>query len=233
MSHTVKLSPTHFPTARCFALAATLACAFIAGCGTNPYPYRVQGNNAMIAGRYDEAVTAYKAYLDIKPGEPDMRAALGQALLKNNQPREAIEALRIATLQDPETESYIDRLAEAYIASNRTDDAIRYLKTNTVDNGRVSDWLRLGKYSSLTGDNDLAQQALRTAARIDGGKTPGPQIALHDLALKLGDKKEADSRLRMAYYCDPQDSEVVVRMRAAGVTGGPGFGFVPSERLKP
>jgi hypothetical protein len=35
----------------------------------------------------------------------------------------------------------------------------------------------------------------------------------------------------MAFYCDSQDSDVIVRMKAAGVQGGPGYGFVPTERL--
>jgi len=218
--------PASLLVAGCLAAGATLA-----GCGTNPYPYRIGGDNDMLAARYQMATENYSKYLAEKPGEPDVRAKLGLAYLRNNQPIEAIENLRIAGIQDPESTQYIDWLAEAYIAASRTDEAIRMLRTNTVERGGVSDWLRLGKWASTTGDNDTAKLALVTAAKIDRGATAAPQIALHDLALKLGDKPEADRRLRMAFYCDNQNSDVLVRMRTAGVQGGPGYGFVPTERL--
>lgn len=212
--------------AGCLTIALTFT-----GCGTNPYPFRIDGDNDMLAARYQMATENYTKYLTEKPGEPDVRAKLGLAYLRNNQPIEAIENLRIAGIQDPESTQYIDWLAEAYIAAGRTDEGIRMLRTNTVERGGVADWLRLGKWASTTGDNDTAKLAFVTAAKIDRGTTAAPQIALHDLALRLGDKPEADRRLRMAFYCDNQNSDVIVRMKAAGVQGGPGYGFVPTERL--
>jgi len=216
---------------------AGLACgsmsivAVLSGCADNPYPNRINGDNAMLASDYPRAIEQYTAYLVSKPGEPDVRAKLGVAYMKNEQPIEAIENLRVATIQDPEAGQYIDQLADAYIAAGRPDEAVRMLRINTVDRGRVEDWLRLGRWASKSGDNDTAHQAFLTAARIDRGVNTGPQIALHDLAAKLGNKSEADTRLRMAYFCNPQDSDVSVRMKAAGLTGGRSFGFVPTERL--
>lgn len=223
--------PRFAAVARVVLAAGLLGAATLMGCANNPYPYRVAGDNDMQAARYGDATKNYGLYLAEKPGEPDVRAKLGLAYLRNKQPIEAIENLRIANIQDPEAGQYIDWLAEAYINAGRTDEAIRMLKTNTVERARVEDWVRLGNFAGKTGDSDLAKQAYVTAARIDRGMSAAPQVALHDLALRLGDQREADSRLRMAYYCDPQNSDVIIRMKAAGQKGGPGFGYIPTERL--
>ena len=192
--------PRFAAVARVVLAAGLLGAATLMGCANNPYPYRVAGDNDMQAARYGDATKNYGLYLAEKPGEPDVRAKLGLAYLRNKQPIEAIEAIRM-------------------------------LKTNTVERARVEDWVRLGDFAGKTGDSDLAKQAYVTAARIDRGMSAAPQVALHDLALRLGDQREADSRLRMAYYCDPQNSDVIIRMKAAGQKGGPGFGYIPTERL--
>ena len=213
-------------------LSLALGLALTAGGCNNPYPHRLQGDNAMQGGRWAEAVSEYNEYLSAKPESPEVRANLGRAYLNNKQYVEAIEQLRIASLQDPEAGVYLDWLGDAYIGAGRTDDAYRLFRSLTKENGRTSDFLRMGRYSMKAGDMDTAGQSFITAARIDRGRTAAPQIALYDYYTALKDTREADNRLRMAYFCDPQDSDVIRALKATGKTGGPGFGFVPTERLK-
>jgi len=215
------------------SLTLALGLALTAGgCGNNPYPHKIQGDNAMQGSRWAEAVTEYNEYLSAKPESPAVRANLGRAYLNNKQYVEAIEQLRIASLQDPEAGIYLDWLGDAYIGADRTDDAYRLFRNLTRENGRVSDWLRLGRYSMKAGDMDTAQQAFITAARVDRGRTAAPQVALYDYYTSLNNNREAENRLRMAYFCDPQDSDVTRGLKASGLTGGPGFGYVPTERIK-
>lgn len=213
------------------ALLLGVSLLTLGGCGGSAYAYRMTGDEAMKGGRYADAVEAYNESLDLRPGEPYVRNALGRALLANKQPTLAIEQLRVACLQAPENGAYIDDLASALIAAGRNDDCYRMLRANTSERGQLDDWLRLGRFAQKMGDMDVARQALLTAARIDRGQTVAPQVALFEFYYKIGDKVEAERRLRMAYYLSPHDPDVVRGMTEMGFKPQGFSGWVPAERL--
>ena len=218
------------PTCLALTLAASLP---LGGCRANPYPYRLRGDGAMEGGNYPLALESYQKYIEIDPGSPDMRNALGRAYLASNRPVEAIEHLRVATLQAPENDQYMDDLAEAYVRANRADEMYRLLRSNANERGGVRDWIRLGRFAEKSGDADVARQALLTAARVDRGQNLAPQLALHDFFVRIGDARNADQRLRMAYFISPRDPGVLRRLADAGVADIPAnYGFVPAERLE-
>lgn len=221
-------------TARAATITVLLLSAGLLGaCANtgNPYPYRSQGNEAMKGERYQEAYEAYSRYIELRPGEPDMRNALGRSLLALNRYEDAIEHLRIASSQDPENGTYLDDLCEGLLKAGRTEEMFRLLRGNTDNRGNVGDWLRLGRFAAKAGDPDTAKTALLTAARIDRGMTVEPQLELADLAWSLNDKALATQRLRMAAYVAPRSPDVANRIKNWNITTGPTFPLVPAERV--
>lgn len=191
---------------------------------------RFKGDDALQGGQYDDAVVYYTKYLEGYPGEPKVRTSLGKALLRGGHPREAASELRIAYAQRPGDDETMDLLSEAMVASNQHDELHRLLRTNAVDRGTPGDWMRLGRYSLSMGDTDTARTALLTAARVDKGQSPDPQLALCDYYWAIGDKPNATRRLQAAYYLAPRGTATMERMRKLGVNEGPMWaGVVPVE----
>jgi cytochrome c-type biogenesis protein CcmH/NrfG len=120
-------------------------------------------------------------------------------------------------------------MVEAMVAANKKDELFRILRANANDRNTVEDWLRLGRASMKMGDSDTAQTALLTAARVDKGQNAEPQIALVDLYRQLGRTRDAEARLRMAYFRAPQSTAVIQRQREMGNTLKPGDGWLPTE----
>lgn len=160
---------------------------FLGGCANNPDPYRVEGDAAMQTFRYDDAARAYAQYLEISPGQPEIRAKYGRALLAAGRPLDAAEQFRIAVAQAPNNDQYLDELCESLLRADKRDDLFALLRTNCSQRGRVSDHIRLGRFSQRMGDGDTARTALISAARIDAGRTAAPQIALYDFYASIGD----------------------------------------------
>lgn len=202
---------------------------FMGGCADNPYPYQVEGDTAMQTMRYDDAVAAYSRSLELNPGDPHVRAQLGRAYMKAGRPLEASEQFRIAVSQQLGNDACLDELCDALLAAGKHDDLYGLLRTNCADRGSVGDFIRMGRYSHRMGDGDTARTSLLAAARIDGGKTVGPQIALYDFYAAIGDRASASRRLRMAYFIDPKSTDVVSRIQQSGEIPGPTFGLVPSD----
>ncbi len=192
---------------------------------------RLKGDDALLGGQYEAAVGYYNAYLEGRPGEPTVRTSLGRALLRAGRAREAASELRIAYAQRPGHDETADLLSEAMVASNQHDELHRLLRTNAVDRGTTGDHMRLGRYSLAMGDTDTAKTALLTAARVDRGQNPEPQLALCDYYWAVGDRPNAVRRLQAAYYLSPRGTGTLERMRKLGISEGPKWaGRVPEEQ---
>jgi len=214
--------------AACAALVA-LACAAWGCAQKNAADLRRRGDHFLETGQYAQAVEEYHAYLERKPGEDDIRANYGRALLKVGRTAEAVEQLQIAYTQNPEDEAALDSLTEALLAANQPDTLFRLLRANAADRGRVSDWLRLGRASLRVGDTDTAHLGFTTAAKVDKGKTAAAQLGLVDYYLATNDSASALRRLRMAYFLAPLDPEVQARIRLLKPVTGPTFALAPDE----
>ncbi len=206
--------------------------ALLTSCGgQGPINERARADEALRGARYDEAVERYSRYLSMRPGEAEARNAYGRALLAQGDAVSAIEQLKIAHSQQPTNTKFLDDLCDAMIKGNQTEEMFRLLRGYTDAIGTVDNWLRLGRFARLAGDPDTAKTALLTAARIDRGSSIAPQIELFDLYNSIGDKAEANRRLRMAYYINPKDSDVVTRIAASKeLAGAPFYGLPPDER---
>ncbi len=213
-------------------LAATILTASLAGCANNPYPYREAGDSALKAQQWDKAAAEYEKYLEIKPGEPDMRHGLARAYIGQGKYLEATEQARTAYSQNPESPGYADTVAEALLLADRKDEMYRFLRTNCSERGRTDDWIRLGDFALRAGDADTAKTAYLSAARVDRGQNAAPQLALYEFFKQVKDPGNARLRLRMAYYAEPQAGDVISRLNAEGLQDTPGFGLRPLERAE-
>lgn len=91
--------------------------------------------------------------------------------------------------------------------------------------------MRLGRLMNAAGDRDEARRAYLIAARVDGGRSLEPQLALAELYASIGDEPNAVDRLRMAYYLKPKSERVLDLARQLDQIIGPTFGKRPLEQL--
>lgn len=187
------------------------------------------GEHAYKYGNYEKAADEFAEVVDRRPGNWQARVSLAKALLKLHHPAAARENLEVAFAVKPENAEILDLLAEAMLASGDVGDMTVELRQQAQSTNSVGDWMRLGIFLQKAGDFDQAEQALLTAARLDGGKSVEPQVALASLYREAGDDKAALTRLRMALYIDPTNQKVQDAIRSYGEIPGPTYALVPDE----
>ncbi len=191
------------------------------------------GNHALRTGDPTAAVADFGEYVERKPDYIEARYGLGRALIAAGRPREAVEHLIFVLDVDPLNDAYADSLAEAMYASNERDALTAFLARYASERGRVTDFTRQGVYAQKLGNLDEAQQALRTAAKLDQGRTARVQRTLANFYGSLGDRERQVERLRMAYWINATDDGLVEQIRAAGEVPGPTFAKQPTEWVAP
>jgi tetratricopeptide (TPR) repeat protein len=211
-------------------VVAALACG-LGGCASQRplVDVRASGDRALESGEFDKALKDYTEYVDRNPGDAAVQNSLARTLLATEQPALAVEHAWQAFDASPGEDEYIETLAQAMFKAGQISEMQNFLRDQTQGRGRVQDYLRLGRYSAAAGDADSAEVALKTGAELDKGRTLAPQLALADLYRRIGDAKNEVTRLRMALYLDPVNSEVNERLRALGEVPGPSFALQPSE----
>lgn len=215
-------------------LLATLL-ATMAGCATQR-PLHILHADAANAAKFGDAEVAkadYEEYITRKPDDPEKRYEYSQVLMKLGDYRGAMEQLNIACDVDPTNDKYLDAYAEAMFAANERDALTTNLTRATLERGRVSDYLRLGRFSVRLGNADEAQQSFLTAAKLDQGRTVGPQLELAEFYGSMGDRPRQIRRLRMAYAIEPANPDVLAKARELGEVVGPSFGLMPEEAIVP
>jgi predicted Zn-dependent protease len=212
-------------------LAGGLVVAVLFGCNTpRPLPtVQEQGDRAFRDGNYAMAREEYKEYSTRKPGEAAVELQLARTYLELGDPQEALFHAQQAYDLRPGDDEYIETYAQALLAAGRTDQVHRFLRNMAQDRGRVGDYIRLGRFAAKMGDADGAEHALTTAAVMDRGRTAEPQLALADFYRSIGDGEHEKERLRMALYVDPQNADVMQRLRAMGEIPGPSLALRPAE----
>jgi tetratricopeptide (TPR) repeat protein len=216
---------------RTHGLVVALAALLLAGCNTvRPLPtVRESGDRFYSRGQFEQAAADYKEYTDRKPGEPSVQLAYAKTLLALHQPDPAVEHATIAFDQHPTDDDYIETRAQALFDAKKTGELDRFLRGQTSGRGLPADYIRQGRYLAKLGDADGAETSLKVAAKLDGGRTPEPQLALADFYHGIGDRASELQRLRMALYLDPKNLEVPNRIRALGEIPGPSLALPPAE----
>lgn len=191
------------------------------------------GDRNFEKANYDGAYTDFAEFVGREPGNPVGQLHLAKTLIKINRPAEAVEHAQIARDQRPLDEEYIETLARALHDAQRQDQCLQLLRSISDTRGKPGDYIRLGRYLQEGGDADSAEQALKQAARVDGGRTIAPQIALADFYHTIGDKTNEVKRLRMALFIEPNNPEINKRLRDLGEIPGPSLALTPEEMGAP
>lgn len=207
----------------------TAACVLGACAGKPASAFREQGDVRMDAGQYALAIENYETYLEQRPGDHQARFNLAKAYMASGEPGKAAANMRIVNTQVPGRSAYTEFLAETLLASGRRDELYRLLKSEALDQQTMGDWLRLGRYALRQGDKDTALVALLASAKVDGGRSWEPHVALYDYYRSMGQKPEAIRRIRMAAWVAPMNAEVQRRVKESGQVTGPTFALRPDE----
>lgn len=221
-----------------FSLAAGLALATLAGlasCGSQKplHIVKADGEFAYRTQNFEAAIESYEEFVRRKPEDADMRHELARSYIGAGRPRRAMEEMIICLDVKPLNDAYLDTLSQAMYDAGERDALTARLRQNASERGRVSDYTRLGRWSARLGNPDEAKDALLTAARLDGGRSLGPQLELADFYGSLGDTANQVRRIRMAYFIDPTNAEVTRRIRDVGEIAGPTFPLKPTEFVLP
>jgi Flp pilus assembly protein TadD len=190
---------------------------------------REEGDKAYRFQRYEQAREEFAEVVERDPTDWEYRAKLGETLLILGRPVQAREQLAVAYDLRPQNAEILEDYARAMLASEDFDTLHQVLLERARETQRVEDYIRLGEYDLRAGDADSAERALITAANIDQGQTPEPQLALATFYETIGDETQAVRRLRMALYTDPENPEANERLRAKGHIPGPTFALPPVE----
>lgn len=212
-------------------IAIAAVCLPLTGCQRSLLAIRESGDAHFARGEYADAEADYLEYIDRSPGRPEVHHMLGNTYLAQGRTAQAREQLLLAQTLRLEDDQIFRDTCEALFADKQYDELNRLLRARTVDRGRMEDYLLLADFALRQGDKDEAQRAYLTAAKVDGGRSVGPQLGLARLYASIGDKPRAIERARMAYFVEPQNGEVQVLIQQLGQIPGPALGIVPTEQV--
>ncbi len=193
--------------------------------------HRDAGDRAYLAGDFETAESEYRAVIMRVPSEKQYRKAYGMALLANGNAALARENLEIAHTFRPRDAEVIEALGTAMWKSGDQEGMVRFMKGIADERGTVADWMRAARVMEAAGDHDEARRAYLIAARVDGGMSIEPQLALAQFYKATGDDVNAMDRLRMAYYLKPANARVLSLALEWDAQTGLTFGKQPREQI--
>lgn len=159
------------------------------------------------AGRYEEAVTAYREGIERFPLQRVLRLGLGQALLELGQAKEAVEAFQLAWAMDHRTMDAYAGLIEAYSATGYWSKVLTVAKQATQELPRTwSSWAALADAYVKTGRMKQALEAAQHAVEV-GGQEAGAYQALGEVLYHQGDYKAAEQAFQQAVRLNPRSSK--------------------------
>ncbi|MFM9996413.1 MAG: tetratricopeptide repeat protein [Phycisphaerales bacterium] len=210
---------------------AAAAVLLLGGCaGKRPlHLVEESGDKAFKQRQFDRALADYLEYVDRRPGDGAVRHKLAVSLLETGQATKAVEHAWLAYDDKPTNDEYVETLARSMHESGKHEELGKFLRDEIERRGRIDDYLRLARYSSLMGDGDGAELAYLTAARLDGGRTLNLQLQIAKFYLSIGDKLSAYERFRMALFLDPDNDIAYREIRELGYIPGPSLAIPPKE----
>ena len=129
----------------------------------------------------------------------------------------------------PHKTELVELLAQAMLEEGDLQAMTDLLRDHCEQFPSVEAYLMTGRLMEDAGDLDRAERALRTAARIDGGQSVEPQLALADFNRRLGNDAAAMERYRMALFVEPDNTYARDMIRSYGEIPGPTLALPPIE----
>ena len=157
------------------------------------------------AGDFPKTIATANDLLNQGHRTAELANLAGEAYLKNNQPKEAYNALRLATGLDPRNEgSYVD-LCLLSLDLDKYDHGIEIANLglrHIPESGRL--YVQRGALRAMKGQFDEAQQDFAEAARL-APKDAGPRVSEGVLAMQRGDLDRSTELLRQATTLSPEN----------------------------
>lgn len=215
-----------------WAAALLAGSLLLGGCVTNSM-LRERGYNRMAAKDYGQARSYFEQAVQQNPRDVLAQYYLGLNELHLDRPRPAQTALEQALELRPNdpslTPKILDALASAMFRQGRIAELNAFLGDQATQRGTSADYQRHGEYLAKAGDHDGARLAFQKAARFT---TPGDAtayLAIADFYESLGDRQNAVTALRYAYWVNPQEPSLPQRFRAYELIPGPTLKLEPER----
>jgi tetratricopeptide (TPR) repeat protein len=142
-----------------------------------------RGVEAHRAGRFEEALTEYRAALSAAPGDAETASLTGLALVHCGRPEEALPFLNQAVVSEPDQMGFRFNLAEGLIAAGDAAQAEAQLRIVLARHPESPQaWERIGDVAMLRRDTDAAASAWRLAFDRGPGLSSGLKLARHELS---------------------------------------------------
>jgi tetratricopeptide (TPR) repeat protein len=139
---------------------------------TNPSLVEVYGDIARAyseEGKTDEAVTAYKKFIEAKP-DPEAKLELASLLLQAKNVDEAKSVLNGVDLSTITNPYVLYNLGVGFYNGQQPDEAIKYWEKSVSLDPKMTDaWLQLGFAYYATGNKDKAKEALQKVITLEPG----------------------------------------------------------------
>lgn len=141
-----------------------------------PHHHLQLGDIYFQQGKLDQAEACYRAALERDAADPDIRAHLGQCLLRQKKPAEALPLLEGVARENPKHDygHTLMAQAEALKALGQNDQAINVLQRVTENHSYPRARVQLAELYADTGLPDLARQQLEEVIS-DAPHTPAFQ----------------------------------------------------------
>jgi tetratricopeptide (TPR) repeat protein len=170
--------------------------------------YRERGIRLVEAGRPSAAIPAFRRAIELDPDEAASHHALGRALLRLNRLAEAAASLSLATTLRDDAAAYHDLGVALHRQDLRVEGTAAYRRAVELAPERAETHAALGELLILAAEDEEAAKCFRRAAAAD----PDPVAARLNLAKAcMLDKNfsEAETQLRQALACEPQNDELM------------------------
>lgn len=141
------------------------------------------------------AMKDYKKALELDPDNVRIRLRIGEMLLHDKMPQEALEYLEVLHKENPEDHIIQARLGQCYYLQGKSQEARRLLETakeNLPNDALVFQYL--AKLELQEGDPEKAEEYLRQSMKIDPGDTD-TQYTLVNALQAQGRRDEAEKAL--------------------------------------
>jgi tetratricopeptide (TPR) repeat protein len=157
------------------------------------------------AGEFSKTIDTANDLLNQGHRTAELANLAGEAYLKNKQPKEAYNALRLATGLDPKNEdSYVD-LCSLALSADDYDLGIEIANVGLSHvPGSARLYLQRGVLHAMKGQFDEAQQDFSAAGKI-APQDPSPRVSEGVLAMQRGDLDHSIELLRQASTLAPDN----------------------------
>ena len=217
-----------------------LAAGVFTGCESNPF-LRKEATDALQDNDVRKADQLISQALAQQPFDGQAQYLMGVIRLRQDraldaqlcfeQARSVLNGQTVPPGAVDPMPAVLDGLAESLYRQHNNSRLVSFLKDSATEYCRSRDFLRQADYLIRLGDLDGAKLAMKKAQRLAEPTDEQPYLKMAELYDSLGDKDNALTAVRTAYFIKPKSPKVIEALRAHGYEPGPGAGIEPDRTM--